>query len=54
MEALEGLMALLAKFEDETTPYLSRPRVQFARAISDYDHLARVREWSAADGGESE
>ncbi len=54
VEALEGLMALLAKFEDETTPYLSRPRVQFARAISDYDHLARVREWSAADGGESE
>ncbi|MEQ9518432.1 MAG: double-strand break repair protein AddB [Parvibaculum sp.] len=52
--ALEGLLSLLAQFEDESTPYLSRPRVQFAHAMSDYDHLARVREWSAADGGGDE
>lgn len=53
-QALQGLIDLLTQFEDEATPYLSRPRVQFAHAFGDYDHLARVREWSAADGGDGE
>ena len=33
--------------------YLSRPFPKFARKYSEYDHLARVKEWSAA-GGEDE
>ncbi len=37
--------------------YVSRPFPKFARRYSDYDHLARVKEWSLTsgeDGGESE
>ena len=48
---LEGLVALLQRYESEGTPFLSRPRVQFQALWGDYDHLARVREWTAAQGG---
>ena len=51
-EALGGLKGLLASYENESLPYLSRPRVQFIGRYSDYDHLARVKEWSASDGEE--
>lgn len=37
--------------------YVSRPFPKFAKRYSDYDHLARVKEWSLTsgeDGGESE
>ncbi len=51
--ALAGLIRLLQQYEDEATPFLSRPRVQFQRRAGAYDHLARVLEWSAA-GGEGE
>lgn len=50
--ALEGLTGLLRHYENERAAYLSRPRVQFRGHYGDYDHLARVKEWSAADGGE--
>jgi ATP-dependent helicase/nuclease subunit B len=30
--------------------YLSRPYPKYARKFSDYDHLARVKEWSLASG----
>ena len=50
-EALEGLTRLLNHYETTDTPYLSRPRVQFQARAGDYDHLARVLEWSAADKG---
>jgi ATP-dependent helicase/nuclease subunit B len=51
--ALEGLERLIAKFDDPTTPYLARPRPDKALRYGDYDHLARVKEWSSAaeDGG---
>jgi len=52
-EALAGLRALLASYESDGVPYLSRPRVQFTARFSNYDHLARVKEWSAA-GAEGE
>ncbi len=45
---LDELKALLDQFDDETTPYLSRPIPQFAGRFGDYDHLARVKEWSAS------
>jgi len=44
------LGALLDQFTDPATPYLSRPFPKFAGRFSDYDHLARVKEWSATGG----
>ncbi|MBL6853687.1 MAG: double-strand break repair protein AddB [Alphaproteobacteria bacterium] len=46
--AVAKLLAHIALFEQEATPYLSRPHPQFAREEGDYDHLARVREWSVS------
>jgi ATP-dependent helicase/nuclease subunit B len=43
-----GLGAFVAAFDDAAMPYRSRPRPEFGPRFSDYDHLARVREWSAA------
>jgi len=45
-EARDGLTALVALFDDDVIPYYSRPYSAFAPRYSDYDHLARVREWS--------
>jgi len=45
--ALEGLKGRIAAFDDENTPYLSRLRPMFLAHEGEYDHLARVREWSA-------
>jgi ATP-dependent helicase/nuclease subunit B len=47
------LLVLLNQFRDERTPYPSRPYVQFSSRFGDYDHLARVKEWSR-DGGAGE
>lgn len=47
-EALEGLKALVATFDDERTPYAARPHPDRAPKYSDYQHLARIREWAAA------
>jgi ATP-dependent helicase/nuclease subunit B len=49
-DALRGLQRLVARFDDETTPYRSEPRPDKAPRYSDYVHLARVKEWSVADG----
>ena len=47
--ALEGLKALIAVYDDPKTAYLSRTAPQFVKARgSDYDHLARVFEWSTS------
>ena len=43
----EGLRQLLNQFRDVGTPYLSRPYPKFIARFGEYDHLARVREWSA-------
>ena len=41
------LASVIAKFDDPDTPYRSRERPMFMRrAPGDYDHLARVKEWS--------
>jgi ATP-dependent helicase/nuclease subunit B len=48
-----GLRTLLDAFACEDTPYLSRPFPKFVPRFSDYDHLARIKEWSAT-GGESD
>ena len=48
--ALARLKAVAAKFEDEATPYLSLVHPMWATRYGDYDHLARVKEWSATAG----
>jgi ATP-dependent helicase/nuclease subunit B len=46
----DGLKALLAQFADPKTPYPPRLFPKFAKRAGDYDHLARVKEWSATAG----
>jgi ATP-dependent helicase/nuclease subunit B len=48
--ARAGLAALVARFDDPETAYLSQPDPARASPWSDYDHLARVQEWSSVDG----
>lgn len=45
-DAKEGLQKLINSFDDPQTPYESRPRANVAPRFSDYEHLARVKEWS--------
>lgn len=46
----EGLADYIAAFDDPAMPYRARPRPAFGPRFSDYDHLARLREWSAGPG----
>lgn len=46
------LVDLLRRYENPAQPYLSRLRPKFLTQIGDYDHLARVSEWSAAGEGD--
>lgn len=46
-DAIAGLQALVARFDLAETPYLARPRASVAPKFDDYEHLARVLEWSA-------
>lgn len=51
--AYKGLLRLLTLYQDPKRGYLSRTAPQFVKAYAgDYDHLARVFEWST--GGEDE
>ena len=47
-QAAERLARRIAEFDDETKAYESRVGPLFAKYQGDYDHLARVREWSAS------
>ncbi|PNG27156.1 double-strand break repair protein AddB [Methylocella silvestris] len=51
-EHFANLLELLSQFRDPDRSYPPRPFPKFAKAYNAYDHLARVKEWSA--GGESE
>ncbi len=47
--ALRGVQKLVTDFDRPGQPYVSRTAPQFVKArISDYDHLARVFEWSTS------
>jgi ATP-dependent helicase/nuclease subunit B len=46
--ALERLKALVAKFAQADTPYYSLVHPMWTTHYGDYDHLARVKEWSLA------
>ena len=48
--ALAKLKALATQFETETTPYLSLVHPMWKTYYGDYDHLARVKEWSLTGG----
>lgn len=55
--AWTGVLSLIDRYRDPAQPYRSRTAPQEIKYASDYDHLARVREWSVADdeaGGEDE
>ncbi len=45
-DAYYGLQRLIAQFDQEATPYLTKPRPEFEDPFNDYQHLARVKEWS--------
>jgi ATP-dependent helicase/nuclease subunit B len=47
LRAKAGLQKFVADFDAPDMPYLSKPRVLLERRPGDYDHLARVKEWSA-------
>jgi ATP-dependent helicase/nuclease subunit B len=49
---IAGLRQLVGAFMAGEASYLSRPYPKYAKAYSDYDHLARVREWSLIEGEE--
>ncbi len=51
--AREGLHFLIELFNDPTTPYFARPKPEVAPRYSDYEHLARLKEWSLSPGGGS-
>lgn len=48
--AWQGLIRRLHAFDDEATPYLSRPHPRLVWKRSDYAVLARIDEWSAGGG----
>ena len=48
-----GLQTRIAAFDRAETPYLSRPTPMFINRVGDYDHLARVKEWSSGSGDDS-
>lgn len=47
--AKAGLQKFVSQFDSLDTAYLSKPRVLLERYPGDYDHLARVKEWSSGD-----
>lgn len=51
-EAFVHLRELVEKFDDPATAYEARPNPATAPKYSHYDHLARVKEWTAGEEGE--
>jgi len=49
-EALAGLTALVAAFDDPAQPYAAHPDPDRPVPYDDYAHLARVKEWAVEEG----
>ncbi len=49
-----GLVEMLNEFRSEDRSYPSRPYVKFISRYGEYDHLARVKEWSSSSREGSE
>jgi ATP-dependent helicase/nuclease subunit B len=45
------MIALISAFADINAPYLSIPRPKWRGRFGRYDHLARIKEWSANEEG---
>jgi ATP-dependent helicase/nuclease subunit B len=45
---------MIVRFAKGEAAYVSRPFPKYARRFSEYDHLARVKEWSLASAGGGE
>ena len=50
----EKLKKLIHAFDFDTTPYLARPNPKHLPKYSDYEHLARVKEWSVREDEDGE
>jgi ATP-dependent helicase/nuclease subunit B len=53
-QAFEKLSALVRRFDDDNEPYRSLVHPMWKARYGDYDHLARVKEWSATGGPEDD
>ncbi|MBL8770495.1 MAG: double-strand break repair protein AddB [Phenylobacterium sp.] len=54
-DAVEGLERLIRRYDDPSVGYTSRTAPQFVKSyVSDYDHLARVFEWSTSGEDDDE
>jgi ATP-dependent helicase/nuclease subunit B len=51
-KARDGLLRLIAEFDQEATPYRAVRRARFNYKYDDYAHLARAAEWSTGGNGE--
>ena len=47
LQAMSRFQKFVADFDAPDMPYLSKPHVLFETQEGDYDHLARVKEWSS-------
>lgn len=52
-QTFEHLKQLITAFDFETTPYVSRPNPKHLLKYANYEHLARVKEWSSEESNES-
>jgi ATP-dependent helicase/nuclease subunit B len=52
--ALSRLKEVAQRFADESTPYHALVRPMWRTRYGDYDHLARVREWSLTGNGDED
>ena len=48
--ALQKLTEIAQRFDDQNEPYRSLVHPMWTKHYGDYDHLARVKEWSATGG----
>ena len=53
-DALAGLKTLIDHYENEASPYLAAVSREKMAQTGDYDHLARLSEWSDGDEGGEE
>ena len=54
LHSLAKLTELVARFDDETTPYRSLVLPMWTNRYGTFDDLARVKEWSAVGDEEAE
>ena len=47
------LIRLISAFDFPSTPYYSRPIPKYVSKNRDYEHLARIKEWSVQEDGEN-